>query len=88
MAEPKKNDPDRAVDIQHEGLESLIKDPKATEDFSAVAEDLIPKAKKMVQAGRIDEAIEELLALEKKARVVSNPFFNFQLSCVTLTDFY
>jgi 26S proteasome regulatory subunit N5 len=49
-------------------LDPLVKDPKAVEDFSESANELIPKAKSLAKAGRGEEAREELLMLEKKAR--------------------
>ena len=54
--------------MEMDHLDPLVKDPKATDDFSALANELIPKADSLASAGRLDEAVEELLALEKKAR--------------------
>ena len=49
-------------------LDPLVKDPKAVEDFSELANEVIPKAESLARAGRMGEAIESLLAVEKKAR--------------------
>ena len=61
---------DEAVPLMNEmdHLDPLVKDPKATEDFSVTANELIPKAESLARAGRLQEAVDELLALEKKAR--------------------
>lgn len=57
-----------AGEVLNRGLGSLAKDPKATEDFSKETEEILEKAKTMAKAGRIEEAVEEVLAVEKKAR--------------------
>ena len=49
-------------------LDPLVKDPKAVEDYSQAANELIPKAQSLAKAGRLAEAVDELLQLEKKAR--------------------
>jgi len=51
-----------------EHLDPLVKDPKAVEDFSDAANQVIPKAESLAKSGRINEAMDELLALEKRAR--------------------
>lgn len=53
-------------------LGNMAKDPKATEDFSKETEEIIGKAEGMRVAGRLDEAIEELMTLEKKTRTASD----------------
>lgn len=57
-----------AGDVLNTGLSSLAKDPKATEDFSKEAEEVLAKATTQHKAGRTEEAVEEILAVEKKAR--------------------
>jgi 26S proteasome regulatory subunit N5 len=57
-----------AADVLNTGLGSLAKDPKATEDFSKEAEEVLAKATTQHKAGRTEEAVEEILAVEKKAR--------------------
>jgi len=49
-------------------LGNLAKDPKATEDYSKETEEVIARADTMVKAGRLEEAIEDILTLEKKTR--------------------
>ena len=56
------------ADLLVEGLDSLIKDPKALEDFSAEATALSVEVRALATAGRLAEAQERLLALEKRAR--------------------
>lgn len=53
-------------------LGNMAKDPKATEDYSKEADEVITRSETMAKAGRVDEAVEELLAVEKKARLVSD----------------
>jgi 26S proteasome regulatory subunit N5 len=55
--------------ILAEGIESLIKDPKALEDYSNELSELLPKVDILVKGGRLIEATELMLLLEKKARV-------------------
>ena len=45
-------------------LDPLVKDPKAVEDFSESANELIPKAESLAKSNRLQEAVESLLALE------------------------
>jgi len=61
-----------AGDVLNTGLGSLAKDPKATEDFSKEAEEVLAKAATQHKAGRTEEAVEEILAVEKKARQASD----------------
>ncbi|KAF4696433.1 26S proteasome non-ATPase regulatory subunit 12 [Perkinsus olseni] len=51
-----------ASTVVNRGLDSLVKDPRATQDFSAEAD----------TAGRLDEALDALAVLEKKARQASD----------------
>jgi 26S proteasome regulatory subunit N5 len=53
-------------------LGNLAKDPKATEDYGKECEELIARVDTMVKAGRTEEAVEELLTLEKKTRTSSD----------------
>lgn len=62
-------------------LGSLAKDPKATEDFSKDAEEAASRADALKQAGRLDDAVEELLALEKKCRQASDGISTSKLLC-------
>jgi 26S proteasome regulatory subunit N5 len=71
-----------------EHLDPLVKDPKATEDYSATADSLIPKAESLAKAGRINEAIEELLALEKKARFAFDGITCSRLICSMASMYY
>jgi 26S proteasome regulatory subunit N5 len=69
-------------------LDPLVKDPKATEDFSEAANLLIPKAQTLARAGRMLEAIEELLALEKKARFACDGLTCTRILCAVATMYY
>lgn len=69
-------------------LDPLVKDPKATEDYSQSANELIPKAQSLARAGRLDEAVEELLALEKKARFAFDGITCARLVCSIATLYY
>lgn len=62
-------------------LGNLAKDPKATEDYSKEAEEVMSKAETLAKSGRVDEAVEELLAVEKKARLVSDGVSTSKLVC-------
>jgi len=62
-------------------LGSLANDPKATEDYSKEAEELLARAETMRQAGRLEEAVEELLVLEKKCRMASDGISTAKLLC-------
>lgn len=62
-------------------LGNMNKDPKATEDYSKDSEEVIARCDTMVAAGRIDEAVEELLAVEKKARMASDGVSTAKLVC-------
>jgi len=62
-------------------LGNLAKDPKATEDFSKETEEVIARADTMVKAGRIEEAIEDILVLEKKTRMACDGISTSKLMC-------
>lgn len=62
-------------------LGNMAKDPKATEDFSKDVEELLSRADNLKTAGRIEEAVEELLALEKKCRQSSDGISTSKLLC-------
>jgi 26S proteasome regulatory subunit N5 len=69
-------------------LGNLAKDPKATDDFGKETEELIARSATMVQAGRIDEAVEEMLALEKKTRMASDGISTSKLVCAIVEIYY
>jgi len=69
-----------AVNLNPE-LGSLVNDPKATEDFTKETDELVARAGTMQQAGRIDEAVEEMLVLEKKCRMSSDAISTSKLLC-------
>ena len=69
-------------------LDPLVKDPKATEDFSALANEVIPKAQSLARAGRVPEAVEELLAVEKKARFAFDGVTCSRLVCAVASLYY
>lgn len=53
-------------------LGNLAKDPKATEDYTKETEEVISRSETMAKAGRLDEAVEDILTLEKKTRGASD----------------
>jgi len=64
-------------------LGNLAKDPKATEDYGKETDEVIARADTMAKAKRVDEAVEELLALEKKTRLASDGISTSKLlSCI------
>lgn len=69
-------------------LGNLAKDPKAVEDYTKDVEELLARSDTMVKAGRIDEAIEELLALEKKCRMAYDAISTSKLIQKVITIFF
>lgn len=69
-------------------LGNLSKDPKATEDYSKETEDCLARVDTMVQAGRIDEGVEELLSLEKKTRTAADGISTSKLVCKVCQVYY
>uniref|UniRef100_A0A7S1K300 PCI domain-containing protein n=2 Tax=Vitrella brassicaformis TaxID=1169539 RepID=A0A7S1K300_9ALVE len=53
-------------------LDSLTTDAKASADFSKETAELIPKSEALAKAGRLNEALDELMLLEKKTRQASD----------------
>lgn len=68
-------------------MESLTKDPQATEDFSKQTDDLIARAQTLIKAGRLEEATDELLFLEKKSRQSCDAISCSRISCLILETF-
>jgi len=62
-------------------LGNLANDPKATEDYSKEADEVIARVETMKTAGRVDEAVEEMLTLEKKCRMASDGISTSKLLC-------
>jgi len=62
-------------------LGNMAKDPKATEDFTKETEEVISRADTMVKAGRLEEAIEDILVLEKKTRTACDGLSTSKLVC-------
>jgi len=62
-------------------LGNMAKDPKATEDFTKETEEVIARAGTMVKAGRLEEAVEDILVLEKKTRMASDGISTSKLVC-------
>lgn len=62
-------------------LGNLAKDPKATEDFAKDVDELFGRVDTMVKAGRVEEAVEEMLALEKKTRMACDGRSTSKLLC-------
>eukprot|EP00747_Dinoflagellata_sp_TGD_P161740 gnl/TRDRNA2_/TRDRNA2_178557_c0_seq1.p1 gnl/TRDRNA2_/TRDRNA2_178557_c0~~gnl/TRDRNA2_/TRDRNA2_178557_c0_seq1.p1 ORF type:complete len:464 (+),score=166.53 gnl/TRDRNA2_/TRDRNA2_178557_c0_seq1:87-1478(+) len=77
-----------ANDVLNPVLGNLAKDPKATEDFSKETEEIIGRAETMAKAGRIDEAVEEVLVLEKKTRTSSDGISTAKLICCVCKLFF
>lgn len=69
-------------------LGNLSKDPKATEDYSKDVEEVIARVETMKQAGRVEEAVEEMLALEKKCRGASDGISTAKLLCKICQTYY
>lgn len=69
------------ADILNPVLGNMAKDPKATEDFSKDVEEMMSRADNLKTAGRIEEAVEELLSLEKKCRQSSDGISTSKLLC-------
>ena len=75
--------------VLNEGLESLTKDAKMQEDFSKDTESLLSEiAPMMKDAGRREEALERILALEKKARMGFDGISVSKLCCAILTLYW
>jgi 26S proteasome regulatory subunit N5 len=74
--------------LLQEGLDSLINDARASQDFSEEAEAALAKAASLVKAGRRDEALEELFSVEKKARMASDGKSGTKLVQYVITIFY
>jgi 26S proteasome regulatory subunit N5 len=69
-------------------LGNMAKDPKATEDYSKEADETMVRADTMVKAGRLEEAVEELLAMEKKARLASDGVSTAKLAAKVIQVLY
>lgn len=62
-------------------LGNLAKDPKAVEDFGKETEEVLARSETMVKAGRLEEAVEDILALEKKTRQGYDAISTSKLIC-------
>jgi len=62
-------------------LGNLAKDPKATEDFGKETEEVMARADTLVKASRLEEAVEDMLALEKKTRMAADGISTAKLLC-------
>jgi 26S proteasome regulatory subunit N5 len=62
-------------------LGNLAKDPKAVEDFAKETEEILARADTMTKAGRLEEAVEDMLALEKKTRQGYDAISTSKLIC-------
>lgn len=69
-------------------LGNLAKDPKATEDCSKDVEELLARVDATAQAGRLEEAVEELLTLEKKCRLAADGISTAKLLCKICQIYY
>mmetsp|Transcript_76716 Transcript_76716/g.197600 ORF Transcript_76716/g.197600 Transcript_76716/m.197600 type:complete len:459 (-) Transcript_76716:220-1596(-) len=69
-------------------LGNLAKDPKATEDYGKETEELIARVDTMKAAGRVEEAVEEMLVLEKKTRTASDGISTAKLLCKICQVYY
>lgn len=75
-------------EVLNPALGNLAKDPKATEDYTKETEEIIARAGTMAKAGRVDEAVDEILLLEKKARVGSDAISCSKLICCIIQLYY
>jgi len=48
-------------------------------DYSSTCDEKIPECQKLAKEGKIHDALDTLLALEKQTRTVSEVYFNFYL---------
>lgn len=62
-------------------LGNLAKDPKAVEDFAKDTEEVLARSDTMAKAGRLEEAVEDILALEKKTRQAYDAISTSKLIC-------
>jgi 26S proteasome regulatory subunit N5 len=69
-------------------LGNLAKDPKATEDYTKETEEVITRSETMAKAGRLDEAVEDILTLEKKTRGASDGISTSKLLVHLIKLFY
>jgi len=69
-------------------LGNLAKDPKAVEDFSKETEEVIARSATMATAGRLEEAVEDILALEKKTRQGYDAISTSKLICCIIKLYY
>lgn len=69
-------------------LGNMAKDPKATEDFSKETEEVIARAATMVKASRLEEAIEDILVLEKRTRLACDGVSTAKLVCAVCKLYY
>jgi len=69
-------------------LGNMAKDPKATEDFTKDTEEVIARADTMVKAGRLEEAIEDILTLEKRTRTSCDAVSTSKLLCAVIKLYY
>jgi len=69
-------------------LGNLAKDPKAVEDFSKETAEVIARCETLQNAGRLEESVEEMLALEKRARCASDGISTSKLLCKVCLVYY
>jgi 26S proteasome regulatory subunit N5 len=74
--------------MMEEDLASLVRDAKPSADLTPEADEALAKNESLVKAGRIDEAVEELLAVEKKARMACDSASSIRLVTALLKIFY
>lgn len=70
------------------GLDPLAQDPHATVDYTKDVSDLLAKVETLGKANRVQEAVEEILALEKKCRMASDAISCSKLICKVVNMYY
>lgn len=79
---------ENTAQIINTGLDSLVDDAKATEDYTKQTADLIKKVETLVKRGELDQAVDEILTLEKKCRQACDAISCSKLCCAILQMYY
>jgi len=79
---------ENTAQILNTGLESLTTDPTAQEDFSKAVVEVLKKVDDLAKAKRYDEAVEEILLLEKKCRQGNDGISCSKLCCKILSMYH
>lgn len=74
--------------VLNQGLDPLAQDPHATADYTKDVSELLTKVDTLEKANRVQEAVEEIMALEKKCRMASDAISCSQLICRIVQLYY